>query len=1352
MLQIIRDRGGVGKTNKPFAAAIRMGIAGILLMALSGPAKAQVPEIDLSRLRFDHVLNLGMKARPITVQDNDGFMWFGGHGEGLFRYDGYELKHYGVGPDMLVNGVVYSLAIDSQNPDIFWIATGGGFHRFDKSREIFTVFQHDPADPNSLGSNGTYAIVQDVQTPNILWIGTANGLNRFNKRTGKFIRYPPDPDDPNTVNFAEVWKIVQDRSDPKVLWLGTYGGGLDRLDKAGKRFTHFVHDADDPASIASNKIDDLIQDKADPAILWLTFGNKGLDRLDTRTGKFTHFRHDPDDPNTVPSDDLFVIHDDGLGRLWLGGWPQPTGLIIFDKQKRAFRQYKHQPSNPESLASDRVNQIYQDRSGRYWITLYSGHINKIDPYTQNIAWFRSQADNPHSLINNSITALHQDRDGAVWIGTAQGITRYEPKSDRFTRYRHDPEDPGTLEELMVLGIGEDRQGMLWIAFQHGALVQFDKTMGRAVARHYPRPPADSFTKMVPDRRHPDILWLGTRNSGLARFDKSSSRFDYYPPTPKQPEKGTVESPFYYEIAPDPQKDSRIWLAAGFLVSNGLLRFDTRTETFTHYLPNPKDPTQLSSGATRMLHFDRAGRLWIGTEGGGLNHFDRKTETFTCYGEAHGVPLNVNSILEDDSGNLWLGTSQGVCRFNPDRKQVDKRYGAVDGLQGDAFTALAALRTRDGALWFGGTNGLNRFHPDQLLTHTTPPAVVLTRLTQGGDPVDWSGQGLVANRLTDITLDWKQNFFEFEYAALNFTRPRKNQYRYKLEGVDRDWFGARTRRTGRYAGLQPGNYTLRILGSNNDGVWNTKGVSLKVTVVPPFWRTWGFYLLLGLALFALIGFVYYEQLQTRTHRLQAEKEAALHAAAKREKEAAQAANQAKSTFLANMSHELRTPLNGIMGYAQILRRDRNLTPVQQDRLNIIYNSGHHLLTLINDVLDLAKVEAGKLAVHPAPVDLPALLNGMVELMRMAARQKGLDFITQLPDAPPLLVEADEKRLRQVLLNLLGNAVKFTDKGHVALRVESRILDGHRVLLRFAVHDTGAGLSAEALSRIFRPFEQVGEADKRGEGTGLGLAISRQLVRLMGGEIGASSEPGKGSAFEFAIETPLAKPGIAPAMEEKRAVIGYHGPRRKLLIADDGEENRQVLYELLTPLGFEVALAANGKEALDRLRGTKPDLILMDLVMPVMDGFKAVRAIREIPELKTLPILAVSASVFDADQQKSRSTGCQAFLPKPVESEKLFALMARYLELKWIYEEETAPPEPPSSAAPAEAMVAPPPGELEVLYELTLFGDLRQVREKARQLASDEPQYAPFAQKVIAYADELEDEPILKLLEQFMNSGA
>jgi len=482
-------------------------------------------------------------------------------------------------------------------------------------------------------------------------------------------------------------------------------------------------------------------------------------------------------------------------------------------------------------------------------------------------------------------------------------------------------------------------------------------------------------------------------------------------------------------------------------------------------------------------------------------------------------------------------------------------------------------------------------------------------------------------------------------------------------------------------------------------------------------------------------------------------------------AAKQANQAKSEFLSNMSHELRTPLNGILGYAQILKKNSDQTPALKDGLNIIYQSGTHLLTLINDILDLSRIEARKMALYPIDFNLKSFIEGIAGIIRMQAHQKGILFRCETPTPLPGGVQADEKRLRQVLLNLLGNAVKFTDTGEVVLRVTQTETDSCQlsstVMIRFEIKDTGVGMTAEQLNTIFLPFEQVGRSEHRMQGTGLGLAISRQLVEIMEGRIEVSSLPGQGSVFQFEVSLPQVGGVAAKSQCSHRTVTGYKGARRKVLVADDQPDNRLVLLNLLEPLGFEVILAIDGQEAVDKCCETKPDLILMDLVMPVKTGFEAVKEIRENPNVRHTPIIAISASVFDMDQTKSKQAGCDAFLPKPVVEEQLLEVIARniktgHVKLDWLYSESKDENTPLNSSAPnpetqncEDRPIIPPTDEdLKQLYESALFGNMQKIQEQTTQLTKRDAKYQPFANKLNELAKNFEDEQLIVLIESFM----
>ena len=471
-----------------------------------------------------------------------------------------------------------------------------------------------------------------------------------------------------------------------------------------------------------------------------------------------------------------------------------------------------------------------------------------------------------------------------------------------------------------------------------------------------------------------------------------------------------------------------------------------------------------------------------------------------------------------------------------------------------------------------------------------------------------------------------------------------------------------------------------------------------------------------------------------------------------KEHADNANQAKSEFLANMSHELRTPLNGILGYAQILSRSKTLSEKEQQGINVIYQCGSHLLTLINDVLDLAKIEARKLELLPTPTCLPALLQSVVEMCEIKAEQKNIAFIyqpsAQLPDG----IEVDEKRLRQILINLLGNAIKFTEKGAVNLRVDVLKQTETQVSILFQVVDTGAGIAEADIIQLFETFEQVGDRKKQAEGTGLGLAISQRIVQLMGSQIQVNSELGKGSEFSFTVDFPLVQEWIKREIADKAdRIIGYRGEDCSILIVDDRWENRAVLLNLLSPLGFTVLEAENGQDALEQIRSVKPDLVITDLAMPVMDGFELMKHIRDSDDLKHYQVIVSSASVSPADQQFALNQGGDYFLTKPVDIQTLFKVLSECLNLEWVYELPEETTEQVKEAIATEVLIPPYP-TLEKLLNLAQCANIRALRAQLEQLVSEDERYIPFVKPLTQLAKQFQAEDIETHLQQYLTEGS
>ncbi|MGA2504080.1 MAG: two-component regulator propeller domain-containing protein [Anaerolineales bacterium] len=756
-------------------------------------------------------------------------------------------------------------AILQDRQGFLWFATEGGLNQYDGYQ--FTVYQHDSDDPRSLSANLVFTFFEDRD--GILWVGTGAGLDRFDRSSGTFIHYPQDQTGSDKLNGMPVFAINQDQSG--TLWVGTNGGGLDALDLSTNQITDYRHDVKDPKSLSNDIVNSIYVSREGE--VWIGTDG-GLDRFDSKSGSFVHdlqglpgslsmenapvrttyeddqgrmwigtmqglirwdratnrfdlYQHDPNNPQSLSDNSIKQVLEDSQGNLWVGTL---RGLNQYDKTQNNFIRYVHDPNNPDSLSSDYIRSIFEDRSGVLWIGTSFGGLNKYARSTQKFTLFKNHPGLSDNLSDNNTWSIYKDRSGNLWIGTFfSGLNKLEPDSGKVTIYQNDPSNPISLSDNEIRAILQDRNGFLWIGTENGGLNRLDPTTG--IFLHYQHNPDDP-TSLSSNHvfylyeDHLGGLWIGSEQGTLDRFDRVSGTFTHYQHDANDPM--SLSDNNVRAIYED--HDGALWIGTE---QGGLNLWDNQDNHFKIYKHDPKDPSSLCDDWVGSIFEDKNGALWIGTRSG-LDSFNRNTQTFTHYTLKNGLPDDtIYGILADAQGNLWLSTNKGLSKFNP-AAGTFRNYDFSDGLQGNQFNPGAYFQAQNGEMFFGGTKGFNEFNPDLVNDNPIPPPVVITDIKKYNQTIQTN---LGANQ--SIQLSYRDNFISFDFSALDYNAPEKNQYAYKLDGVDQDWVYAGTRRYASYTNLRGGDYTFRVKAANNDGVWTEQATTLQIHITPPFWQTWWF---------------------------------------------------------------------------------------------------------------------------------------------------------------------------------------------------------------------------------------------------------------------------------------------------------------------------------------------------------------------------------------------------------------------------------------------------------------------------------------------------------------------------------
>ncbi len=1222
--------------------------------------------------------------------------------------------------DGLSNDVVHCMLQDSQG--MMWFGAEEGLNRFDGYQ--FTVYRSDPRNPGSISTNRVLALFEDSR--GVLWVGAdKGGLNRYDRATDSFTHYLKDP---YKLVDGRISAIGEDREGR--IWVGFKRKGLSRIDPSRpNRFHRFQHVRYDPHSINSNEILAMHRDRQ--GILWIGT-DRGLARYDADRDQFIRYAPYADDPIRNNRYDPFrarknraqAIHEDRSGALWVA---LDAKLARFDRETGEFEVWA--PKTGDFQGHRWISALAEDEQGALWVASIGGGVYRIDPSRTSVVRFDPDRSDSYSLGHSKVIALFVDRSNALWLSAADGgVFRLSQYARAFGRFRLST----TIDleaEPQPLTLWQDRQCDLWVGTTRG-LFLFDEQnrlrsifgeesfgasrinalqedrrgsmwvgTARGLYRLTPTETGYAITNYQSDREYPigvwclmedrqGVLWIGT-GSGVDRLDVASGRF-----TPR----------YGYDI-----KDRSRWLdgssfalyqdSEGFIwvgMSTGLKRIDPIDPSHVVRYRNQSDrQDSLGKGWVHAILEASDGAIWVGLVGGGLNRLDRQTGHFQRYRQEHGLPSNnVLGILEDDEGRLWLSTYGGLVRYDL-RAETFVAFDARDGLQGNVFSLGAAFKSPDGALYFSGTQGFHRFFADAIRANPPPP-VVLTDFLLDNRPVTLEpGSPLTAkiSETREIRLGYQQDLFAFEFAAMDYANPQKNQYQYMMENLDEDWIDTPAdRRFAVYTNLDGGAYRFKVRAANRDGVWG-EAASVRVMIDSPPWKTWQAYTFYALAVGLLAGS--YLRLQRKKlvaewavsqsleHKV-AERTQALEAKNAETLEqqrqlAAQAErlehmDQLKTRFFTNISHEFRTPLTLTLGPLEdSLTADGSGALSRQD-LTMMRRNGNRLKKLIDELLDISKLEAGQMKPRRERGDLAAFTRRCAEPFQPLAQRHGVAF--SIHGYQPIDAAFDPEMLEKVIHNLLSNAFKFTNRGgEVAVQLEA-VSAGARV----RVKDTGSGIPADQLPHVFDRFFQAEAGGAHGGGSGVGLALAKELVELHGGRIHVASEAGFGS--EFTIELPEGQEEVdasegADGREAPRPDLcedaAFHEPEEgdadviaetsddaaTLLIVEDHADVRAYLTSRLS-CHYRVIEAQDGAAGFALAREQVPDLVISDVMMPVADGFTLCRRIKEDEVANHIPVILLTAKASIDNQRDGLETGADDYVIKPFDTGLLLQRVQNLIE--------------------------------------------------------------------------------------------
>lgn len=1072
------------------------------------------------------------------LRDSVGFTWIATD-DGLNKFDGFTFQQYlHASANDSIKGSYSIRALAEDQYHNIWVGSwGGGVLVYDHKQDRFHHIA-ETGDGSYPNLNFVYTLYHDRKGN--MWVGTVGGLAQINVQDYSLTHYQYELSDPNSLSDNRAIAITGDYTGN--LWIGTLGGGLNYFDVEAGTFEHIVHQADDPHSLSQNDIYTVFYDSKQR--LWVGTWDGGLHLMQGKNRDFIRFRHKSNDPNSLSNNQVWSIAEDALGRIWVG---TDNGLCLFNEKDSTFFVYRHSTFDPKTLSANSIKCMLADKQEQMWLGTYGGGVNLYRPSMDQIQHYYQKQGQP-SLSGNNVSAVVQLDHDRILIGTdGSGLNLFNRTTGQYTQFTHDSNNPTGIGGDKIKSLLLDRRGNVWIGFWNSGLDCFDPTTQSFT--HFRKEErkssnwlsSNNVTSLAEDQD--GLIWLATFGGGLHSMDPGQNSFVSYTQYPDGEE--IMSDKNIWSVLVD--RDNNIWLGT----SDGKVNLlDRQKNRFIRIFPRQRGG---ESYAVLTLFEDRQGNIWAGLEGGGLQLIDRENDVYSAYTVEEGLPSNlVNSIEESLDGNLWIGTTRGLARFNPGSLYF-KRYTVSDGLQGLHFNQHASARLTSGELVFGGSNGFNLFHPDSLKDAPRRAPVVFTNFEIFNRPVPIGEKDSPLDIHIDykksITLPYAYSVFSIAYASINFSSPELVRYRYRLLGfTDDSWQEVGGERKVTYTNLQPGRYIFEVESQLSDQTMSVR--SLAITIVPPWWRTWWFYLVAGLTFIALMYAIYWlraqhiirtnrkleAQVAERTRKLQRaneelhkknlliqdqkeeiqtqaeeliESNAEIRSVNQRLEDTVetrtadlQKSNEELDNFVYRVSHDIRAPLSSVLGLLELMGIEQSAEQLSSYR-EMAAKSINKLDGFVKNILDYSR--NSRLQLQHKRVDFHQLLDDILEDLHYMNNAQRLRVIREIDEE--VVYYNDPMRLQVIFRNLLSNAVKYQNlySTDSFVKVQVKVKPAEVII---TVADNGIGIKEEQVQRVFEMFYR---ADDQAAGSGIGLYIVKETIDKLGGTITLSSQLEKGTTF-------------------------------------------------------------------------------------------------------------------------------------------------------------------------------------------------------------------------------------------------